>query len=112
MALDVETTGLNPAGDGMVGSLVPLSLSTIRASASRHWILKPRVPLRRGSVTIHGIHRHPGYASSAGRDEVLDSDVLQAIAGHVLVVLPGHQTSVPKCGLAQAGVRAHRVPRH
>lgn len=85
MALDVETTGLNPAQDGIVSiGLVPMTLSCIRASASRHWILKPRVPLGAESVTIHGI-TDTQVQAAPDLNEVL-SDVLQAIAGHVLVV--------------------------
>jgi DNA polymerase-3 subunit epsilon len=85
MALDVETTGLNPASDGIVSiGLVPMSLSCIRASASRHWLLKPRVPLGAESVTIHGI-TDTQVQAAPDLSEVL-VDVLQAIAGHVLVV--------------------------
>lgn len=85
MALDVETTGLNPLRDGVVSiGLVPMSLSCIRASASRHWVLKPRVPLGAESVTIHGI-TDTQIQAAPDLNEVL-GDVLQAIAGHVLVV--------------------------
>lgn len=85
MALDVETTGLNPVRDGVVSiGLVPMSLSCIRASASRHWVLKPRVPLGAESVTIHGI-TDTQVQVAPDLNEVL-GDVLQAIAGHVLVV--------------------------
>lgn len=84
-ALDVETTGLNPATDGIVSiGLVPMSLTTIRASASRHWLLKPRVPLASESVTIHGI-THSRIQAAPDLSDVL-ADVLRAIAGQVLVV--------------------------
>ncbi|WP_210546203.1 3'-5' exonuclease [Rhodoferax sp. PAMC 29310] len=85
MALDVETTGLAPARDGMVSiGLVPMSLTCIRASASRHWLLKPREPLGAESITIHGI-THTQVQTAPDLNEVL-GDVLQAMAGHVLVV--------------------------
>ena len=85
MALDVETTGLDPVKDGIVSiGLVPMSLERIRASASRHWILKPRVPLGAESVTIHGITDSQVMAAP-DLDQVL-GEVLQAMAGHVLVV--------------------------
>ena len=46
MALDIETTGLDHAHNDIISiGLVPMSLDQIRASASRHWILKPRVLL-------------------------------------------------------------------
>ena len=85
MAMDVETTGLDPVKDGIVSiGLVPMSLERIRTSASRHWILKPRVPLGAESVTIHGITDSQVMAAP-DLDQVL-GEVLQAMAGHVLVV--------------------------
>lgn len=85
MALDVETTGLDPVKDGIVSiGLVPMSLERIRSSASRHWILKPRVPLGEESVTIHGITDSQVLAAP-DLNQVL-AEVLQAMAGHVLVV--------------------------
>lgn len=85
MALDVETTGLDPVKDGIVSiGLVPMSLERIRASASRHWILKPRVPLGEESVTIHGI-TDSQVRAAPDLKQVL-GEVLQAVAGHVLVV--------------------------
>ena len=85
MALDVETTGLDPVRDGIVSiGLVPMSLERIRASASRHWILKPRVPLGEESVTIHGITDSQVMAAPDLKHVL--GEVLQAVAGHVLVV--------------------------
>ena len=85
MAMDVETTGLDPVKDGIVSiGLVPMSLERIRTSASRHWILKPRVPLGAESVTIHGI-TDSQVMVAPDLDQVL-GEVLQAMAGHVLVV--------------------------
>lgn len=85
MALDVETTGLDPVKDGIVSiGLVPMGLERIRASASRHWILKPRVPLGEESVTIHGI-TDSQVLVAPDLTQVL-GEVLQAMAGHVLVV--------------------------
>lgn len=85
MALDVETTGLDPVHDGIVSiGLVPMRPDIIRASASRYWLLRPRVPLGAESVTIHGI-TDSQIASAPDLDEIL-GELLQAIAGHVLVV--------------------------
>ncbi len=85
MAMDVETTGLDPVKDGIVSiGLVPMSLERIRTSASRHWILKPRVPLGEASVTIHGITDSQVMAAP-DLDQVL-GEVLKAMAGHVMVV--------------------------
>lgn len=85
MAMDVETTGLDPVRDGIVSiGLVPMSLERIRTSASRHWILKPRVALGAESVTIHGI-TDSQVRAAPDLDAVL-GEVLTAMAGHVLVV--------------------------
>lgn len=85
LAIDVETTGLDPSSDGIVSiGLVPLSLQTIRASESRHWILKPRVPLGAESVTIHGI-TDSQVSGAPDLSEIVDS-LLAAMAGQVMVV--------------------------
>ncbi len=85
MAMDIETTGLDPARDGIVSiGLVPMSLERIRTSASRHWILKPRVPLGEMSVTIHGIT--DSQVRTAPDLAELLADLLDVISGHVLVV--------------------------
>ena len=85
MAMDLETTGLDPVRDGIVSiGLVPMTLDRIHAGASRYWLLKPRVDLNETSVTIHGI-THTQIADAPDLNDVLD-DVLQAMAGHVVVV--------------------------
>jgi DNA polymerase III subunit epsilon len=85
MAMDVETTGLNPAKDGIVSiGLVPLTLDRISSSRSKHWIVQPHVPLADKSVTLHGI-THSQLKGAPSLVEILDS-LLSAIAGHVLVV--------------------------
>lgn len=85
MALDVETTGLNPSVDGIVSiGLVPMQLDRILSSRSRHWIVKPRAPLGAASVAIHGI-TDSQVQHAPDLDLVLDA-LLDAIAGHVLVV--------------------------
>ncbi|MFN3985868.1 MAG: 3'-5' exonuclease [Rhodocyclaceae bacterium] len=85
IAIDVETTGLDPQRDGIVSiGIVPMSSERIRASASRHWIVKPRVELAAESVALHGI-THSQVADAPDLDAVLD-EVLAAVAGHVLVV--------------------------
>lgn len=85
MALDVETTGLDPASDGIVSlGLVPMQLDRILNSRARHWIVRPREPLAEESVTIHGI-TDSQVRHAPDLDEIL-AEVLDAIAGHVLVV--------------------------
>jgi DNA polymerase-3 subunit epsilon len=85
VALDIETTGLDPARDGIVSiGLVPMSLERIRASASRHWIVKPRVALATESVTVHGITDSQVQAAP-DLLHILD-ELLQQMAGQVMVV--------------------------
>lgn len=85
MAMDVETTGLNPTKDGIVSvGILPMDVRTIRSSASRHWIVQPHVPLADESITIHGI-THSQVADAPQLVDIL-GDLLEAIAGHVLVV--------------------------
>ncbi|MGL1833687.1 3'-5' exonuclease [Rhodocyclaceae bacterium SMB388] len=85
LAFDIETTGLDPLRDGIVSiGLVPMSLASIRASASRHWIVRPRVPLGEKSVTIHGITD----SQVADAPDLADifGEILGVMAGHVMVV--------------------------
>lgn len=85
MALDIETTGLDPVHDGIVSlGLVPLTLDRVQASAARHWLLRPRVPLPDRAVTLHGI-THQQIVQAPDLDDVL-GEVLAAMAGHVMVV--------------------------
>lgn len=85
MAMDVETTGLDPLRDGIVSiGLVPMRLEHICASASQHWLLKPRVPLAEESVALHGI-TDSQVASAPDLADILEP-LLEAIAGQVLVV--------------------------
>lgn len=85
LALDVETTGLNPTVDGIVSvGVVPMTLDRIGASQGQHWLIKPRVPLADESVTIHGI-THQQLRQAPDLDEILQ-DLLTLMAGHVMVV--------------------------
>lgn len=85
MAMDVETTGLNPAKDGIVSvGIIPMNLKNIQSSTSRHWIVQPHVPLADESVVFHGI-THSQVADAPKLVDILD-ELLQAISGHVLVV--------------------------
>lgn len=85
LALDVETTGLNPSIDGIVSvGLVPMTLDRIRASQGRHWLLKPRVPLADEAITLHGI-THQQLSQAPDLDDVL-AELLSIMAGQVMVV--------------------------
>lgn len=85
VALDFETTGLNPKKDAIVSiGLVPFDLQRIRCREARHWILNPHKPMAEESVVIHGI-THSEVKAAPDLLLVLD-DLLTALAGRVVVV--------------------------
>jgi len=85
VALDFETTGLNPNRHSIVSiGLVPFDLNRIRVRDSKHWIVKPRLPLHQRSITFHRI-THSDIRRAPDLDEVLD-DLLQSLAGRIVVV--------------------------
>lgn len=85
VALDMETTGLDPQRDAIVSiGLVPFDQQRIRFSARRYWVLKPPRPLNDKSVTLHRI-THSQIANAPDFGEVLD-ELLQALSGKLVVV--------------------------
>ncbi|MEX0603929.1 MAG: 3'-5' exonuclease [Marinobacter sp.] len=85
VALDFETTGLDPHSHSIVSiGLVPMSLGRIRCRDARHWVVRPPLPLHQGSVTIHGI-THTDILQAPDLSEILD-DLLTALAGKIVVV--------------------------
>jgi DNA polymerase-3 subunit epsilon len=85
VAVDFETTGLDPARDGIVSiGLVPMSCRRIQYAQSRHWVVKPRAVLSGESVVVHGI-THSEIASAPDLMRVLD-ELLAQLQGRVLVV--------------------------
>lgn len=85
VALDFETTGMDADRHAIVSiGLVPFTLSSIRPSAGRHWVVKPPRPLGRESVVLHRI-TDAEVADAPDLDEVLD-ELLEALAGHLVVV--------------------------
>lgn len=85
LALDFETTGLNPSKDGIITiGLVPFTLNRIYLKQARHWTLRPSQKLEEESVVIHGI-THNDILDAPDLNEVLD-EVLKAMSGHIPVV--------------------------
>ncbi|MBW7860157.1 MAG: 3'-5' exonuclease [Rhodocyclaceae bacterium] len=85
LALDVETTGLDPLRDEILSiGAVPMDATTIRASASRYWIVRPRAPLNPESVTIHAI-TDSQIASAPDLADVI-GELLALMAGRIVVV--------------------------
>lgn len=85
VAVDFETTGLDVNQHSIVSiGLVPFTIHRIACRGARHWLVRPKLPLARESVTIHGI-THSDVSQAPDLGEVLD-DFLTAIAGRVMVV--------------------------
>lgn len=85
IALDIETTGLNPSDDGIVSiGMMPFTLRRIRPGDGFYRVLKPRWPLRSRSVTIHRI-THTQIEQAPDLDAILP-DILEQMAGRVPVV--------------------------
>jgi len=80
VALDFETTGLNPITDDIVSiGLVPFDLRRVYCSRTSHWLIHPRQPLAERSVVVHGITH----------SEIREAPDLECILGEVLTCLAG-----------------------
>ena len=85
LALDIETTGLDPASSGIVSiGLLPMDLTQIYASEAQQWLLKPRFALSDESVTLHRI-THSDIEQAPDLSSVLPQ-LLQLMAGKVVIV--------------------------
>ncbi len=85
VALDFETTGLDPRKDDIITiGLVPFDLNRIYLNQARHWTLRPSRNLDEKSIVIHGI-THNDIQDAPDLIEVLP-ELLQALAGKIAVV--------------------------
>lgn len=108
LALDLETTGLDPSCHGIVSiGLVPLNSQRIQSSAAKQWLIKPRFPLTSSSVTIHRI-TDSALANAPDLVDILP-EFLAAIAGKVLLV---HCADIERQFLAAALTVRLKAPLH
>lgn len=85
VAMDFETTGLNPDQHSIVSvGLVPFTLKGIQLGAGRHWVVRPRLPLHQTSIEIHGI-THADIAKAPDLEDILDP-VFGLLRGRIPVV--------------------------
>ncbi len=85
VALDFETTGLDPVTDEIISvGLTPFSLERIYCRDAAHWVVNPRRRLDEESVIIHGI-THSDVHESPDLAEILP-ELLAALAGKIVVV--------------------------
>lgn len=102
VALDVETTGLDPHQHAIVSlGLVPMDLQRIRCAEARYWVVKPTRELSAESVTFHHI-THSDIRHAPRLAHVLD-ELLEALAGKVVVA---HYRNIERNFLDQA-LRQH-----
>lgn len=98
VALDVETTGLDPRRHAIVSlGLVPLNLQRIHCAEARYWVVKPTCELSAESVTFHHI-THSDIRHAPRLASVLD-ELLEALAGKVVVA---HYRNIERNFLDQA----------
>ncbi len=64
VAMDMETTGLDPSRHAIVSiGVVPFDMARIRFAERRYWVVHPPRPLLRESVAFHRItHSEAEYA--------------------------------------------------
>jgi DNA polymerase-3 subunit epsilon len=85
VAMDFETTGLDPQRDEIVSvGLVPMSLSRIFCRESLYSVVNPARPFEEDTIIIHGI-THSEVAAAPDLEATLD-ELLAALAGKLVVV--------------------------
>lgn len=105
-ALDLETTGLDPARDSIVSvGLVLVRGLSVDLGTCRHEYVAPEGPLPATSVVIHGITDDRAAVGLPLREAL--HTVLEALTGHVLLA---HHCAVELGFLDHACRRLHGVP--
>ncbi|MDZ7749764.1 MAG: 3'-5' exonuclease [Halofilum sp. (in: g-proteobacteria)] len=85
LALDIETTGLDPSRDAIVSiGLVPFDSRRIRLAERRYWLVHPGGALSSRSVTLHRI-THADIENAPEFRAILP-ELLDCMAGRIAVV--------------------------
>lgn len=102
LALDLETTGLDPSTDEILSAgWVCLEGLRIDLSTARHRLLRPTQPVPAGSAVIHGIT--DDRAATGGAPRAVLTELLGALGGRVLLA---HHAAVERAFL-DAACRDH-----
>ncbi|VWX37094.1 3'-5' exonuclease [Limnobacter sp. 130] len=84
LALDFETTGLNPEYDDIISiGAIPMDSKRILLGQSRYWVLKPAAKLRADTIPIHGI-THSDIEQAPDLIDVFP-DLLEMMTNRVVV---------------------------
>lgn len=85
LAVDFETSGLDPAQHGIVSvGTVPLSVQRVNAKEGKQWLAKPRKTMDDESPVFHGI-THTQIEDAPDLEDICDQ-LLEVMAGHIMVV--------------------------
>ncbi|WP_163559888.1 3'-5' exonuclease [Halomonas sp. NO4] len=85
VALDLETTGLDPRRHAVVSvGAVPFTLDRIRLAERCYWVVQPTRPLSSKSVTLHRI-THSEIAEAPDLERILP-ELFEVMAGRLVVV--------------------------
>ncbi|WP_233402531.1 3'-5' exonuclease [Marinomonas transparens] len=106
LALDLETTGLDPKKDEIISlGLIPFNSQIIRCNGAKYWMAKPEHSLHADSVTIHEI-THSELAKAPPLSSILEG-VLKALTKQVVVV---HCVAIERQFLLAASMEVYGYP--
>ena len=98
VALDIETTGLDPDRDSVVSiGLVPFDTRRIFLAGRRHWLVHPEGGLSSRSVTLH--HITHADIEDAPEFRAILPELLECMSGRIAVV---HYRSIERSFLDAA----------
>lgn len=84
LALDFETTGLDPSKDDILSiGAIPMTLNGIQFGQGKYWVLKPASKLQADTVVIHGI-THAEVEQAPDLADILP-DLLSLMSNRVVV---------------------------
>jgi len=106
LAIDLETTGLDPETDEIISfGYVPIIDGTIHLDGAAHLLVRPEKPIPEETAVIHGL-LDEGLRNAPRLDAVLP-EVLDALAGRVPVA---HHSRVERDFLGAACRRLYGQP--